>query len=504
VDHERPWRPLSREEFRQLQRGDRLRDRGGREWIVRAAAYLDPELGEYRVVLVTGAQVGMERSDTMLRLLPDPSHAAGLSWSALITWSRTPSTDVSHVATVNVPSAPRQAAALSSPGPITRSLPGTARCGSSRRISSRSVRGGTAPPSTPVHFNLVDPASVSFVGSHPGSLACLSVASGIIHFDLARQWPEAVGVARPLLRARGPGGQGRPADLRPGRPIHAPPLGPGRGRGRLPRHGRAGRRGRAAARGRRHDGSPDGRRADDHPCWADGRRAGAALGREQLTLLGVDDHRGVDGIKALGVLDEMTGIVIHDAWPAYWNVGFEKVSGHGLCNAHHLRELLAVTDLDGQRWSERMTNLLLEMLAKRNAAMAAGRTELEPEQVTAFEDAYDRVIREGWRENPRRAGKRQRSKAANLLRRLDEHRDEALRFLHVFAVPFTNNEIEGDLRMTKLHEKISGGWRSMEGARAFLAVRSYLATARKQGQGMLEVLTAAFEGRPWMSAAAGP
>lgn len=74
----------------------------------------------------------------------------------------------------------------------------------------------------------------------------------------------------------------------------------------------------------------------------------------------------------------------------------------------------------------------------------------------AFEAAYHRVIRDGWRENPGRKGKRQRSKAANLLRRLDEHRDEALRFLHDFAVPFTNNEIEGDLRMTKLHEKISG------------------------------------------------
>ena len=225
---------------------------------------------------------------------------------------------------------------------------------------------------------------------------------------------------------------------------------------------------------------------------------------ERLTLLGVADRRGVEGVKVLGVLGAMTGIVIHDGWAAYWNVGFEKVSGHGLCNAHHLRELLAVTDFDGQRWSERMTNLLLEMLAHRNAAMAAGRTRLEPEQMAAFEAAYDRVIREGWRENSRRKGKRQRSKAANLLLRLEEHRDEVLRFLHDFAVPFTNNEIEGDLRMTKLHEKISGGWRSMEGARAFLAVRSYLATARKQGQGMLDVLTAAFEGRPWMPAAAGP
>jgi hypothetical protein len=89
------------------------------------------------------------------------------------------------------------------------------------------------------------------------------------------------------------------------------------------------------------------------------------------------------------------------------------VGGQGLCNAHHLRELVAVTDLDGQRWSERMTNLLLEMLEARNTAMEAGRTELEPERVAAFEQAYDRVIRRGRRENPRRAGKRPPSKAAN-------------------------------------------------------------------------------------------
>lgn len=78
---------------------------------------------------------------------------------------------------------------------------------------------------------------------------------------------------------------------------------------------------------------------------------------------------------------------------------------------------------------------------------------------------------------------------------------EVLRFLHDFRVPFTNNEIERDLRT---HEKVSGGWRSEDWARAFLRVRSYLATARKQDMGMLETLTRAFEGRPWMPAAAGP
>ena len=61
VDSALTGQPLSREEFRQLRRDDHLRDRGGRDWIVRATAYLDAEQGEHRVVLVSGAQVLIER-----------------------------------------------------------------------------------------------------------------------------------------------------------------------------------------------------------------------------------------------------------------------------------------------------------------------------------------------------------------------------------------------------------------------------------------------------------
>lgn len=229
---------------------------------------------------------------------------------------------------------------------------------------------------------------------------------------------------------------------------------------------------------------------------------GAATDR--LALLGIADQRGSEGMKVLGVAEGFTGIAIHDSWSSYWSPALGKVKGHGLCNAHHLRELAAVTELDGQRWSGRMSDLLLEMLDTRNAAMRAGQSALEPTTITELEQRYERIIGAGWRENPGQRQRRRLSKAANLLRRLDERRPEVLRFLHDFRVPFTNNEIERDLRMTKLHEKISGGWRSMEGARAFLALRSYLTTARKQGQGMLEVLVGAFEGRPWLPAAAGP
>jgi len=225
---------------------------------------------------------------------------------------------------------------------------------------------------------------------------------------------------------------------------------------------------------------------------------------DRLTLLDIHRRRGGEGIKTLGVAGELSGIAVHDHWSSYWGDALPKVSGHALCNAHHLRELTDIRDFFGQRWANRMINLLIEMLVIRNQAMDRGQAALDPDLLVEFERRYGNIVNEGWKANPRREGRAQRSRAGNLVRRLDEHRTEVLRFLHDFRVPFTNNEIERDLRMVKLHEKVSGGWRSESGARAFLRVRSYLATARKQGQGMLEVLTQAFEGRPWMPASSGP
>ena len=85
--------------------------------------------------------------------------------------------------------------------------------------------------------------------------------------------------------------------------------------------------------------------------------------------------------------------------------------------------------------------------------------------------------------------------------RLDRHQDDVLRFASDFTVPFDNNQAERDIRMIKLQQKISGCWRSREGADAYLALRSYIQTARKQGQGVLAALRAAVQGEPWLPAA---
>ena len=77
----------------------------------------------------------------------------------------------------------------------------------------------------------------------------------------------------------------------------------------------------------------------------------------------------------------------------------------------------------------------------------------------------------------------------NLLARFQKRREDTLRFLHDPSVPFSNNEAERDVRMMKLRMKISGGFRSLEGAADFAVIRGFLSTARKQGWNIIQALT---------------
>jgi transposase len=142
-------------------------------------------------------------------------------------------------------------------------------------------------------------------------------------------------------------------------------------------------------------------------------------------------------------------------------------------------------------------------------ANVAGLKRLSEQALRELHASYREVIALGYEENhslePGTGGRRpKRTKSQNLLLRLDERETETLRFAHDFRVPFDNNLCERDLRMVKLRQKISGCWRTRVGARRVLAIRSYLSTARKQGQRPVEVLTALAAGKPWVPMAAGP
>jgi transposase len=227
-----------------------------------------------------------------------------------------------------------------------------------------------------------------------------------------------------------------------------------------------------------------------------------------LSLFTVHAKRGKVAMDQAGVLPRFAGVAVHDGWAPYWR--YEEVT-HALCGAHLLRELDAITEEPGQGWAAGMAELLVDAKLVADRARAAGADQVDDAVLGRLRARYRRLLADGQATNPpppaigRRRGRARRSPAANLLVRLDAHRDEVLRCLDDTRVPFDNNQAERDLRMVKLQQKISGCWRTPAGAEAFLAIRSYVATARKHGRNPLAVLGQLFEGRPWLPAPApGP
>jgi transposase len=226
-----------------------------------------------------------------------------------------------------------------------------------------------------------------------------------------------------------------------------------------------------------------------------------------LSLFVVHAKRGVAAMDAAGVLPGFHGVAVHDGWSPYWR--YEQAT-HALCAAHLLRELEGIAALPGQGWAAELAEWFAIACGQAAAARDAGAERLAPAVLARLRDRYDHILATGRAANPaptRPPGRRRRprrSPAACLLDRLEVHRDEVLRFLEDLRVPPTNNLAERDIRMVKLQQKISGCWRTLEGAQAFLTVRSYVATARKHGVNPLVALRRLFEGDPWMPAPALP
>jgi transposase len=220
----------------------------------------------------------------------------------------------------------------------------------------------------------------------------------------------------------------------------------------------------------------------------------------RLTHYARHGKRGQAATDAIGLLPRLTGRLIHDGWASYW----QYPGPHGLCNAHHLRELAAVAEQPGQGWAAELHALLRAMLRHVRQGRAAGHTASPPAECAAFVARYRALLAAGYAANPPparapdgpRRGRIKQSTARNLLDRLSAREDAALAFLHDWAVPFDNNQAERDLRMLKVQQKISGTFRDAAGADVFCRLRGYLATLRKQAQPLLTALELTLAGHP--------
>jgi len=189
----------------------------------------------------------------------------------------------------------------------------------------------------------------------------------------------------------------------------------------------------------------------------------------------------------------MTGIIVHDHWKPYYTM---TDVDHALCNAHHLRELKALIEIEKEPWAKRMYKLLIKACRTVERAIARGADALAAATMRRLDRLYDAVVVSGLafhRAQPAllkkgARGRQPRRTGHNLLMRFRNFKSDVLRFARNFLVPFANNQAERDIRMMKVKQKISGCFRSTFGAENFATLRAIISTARKQSWNILDTL----------------
>lgn len=220
----------------------------------------------------------------------------------------------------------------------------------------------------------------------------------------------------------------------------------------------------------------------------------------EFTYLDISPKRGYLGMEQCGVLPLFHGIAMHDCWASYWS--YEDCQ-HAVCCAHLLRELTGIAENHPeQKWASAFIDLLLEMKKVKDKAVEVGKETLSYYHYHKFDKRYDELIKQAREENPlpvtteKKRGRKKKGKILALVERLDNYKASVCLFIHNFMVPFDNNQAERDLRMIKVKTKVSGCFRSEEGARDYLKIMSYIGTAHKQGHNAYDAIRKAISGCP--------
>ena len=211
------------------------------------------------------------------------------------------------------------------------------------------------------------------------------------------------------------------------------------------------------------------------------------------TWMGVHPKRGREAIDEFDLIPRFGGILGHDGWMPYRHYADCQ---HSLCNAHHVRELRAIAELGNNAWAQQMIDLLYRANDEVNAA---AERRLSQERIDALRTEYRTLLTTGEVLNPSapssgRRGRTRQSDATNLLARLRLYENDVLRFTFNPDAPFTNNIAEQAIRMCKVKQKVSGCFRTLNGAAAFCTIRSYLATLHKQKFNLYHSLVQALQG----------
>jgi transposase len=210
-----------------------------------------------------------------------------------------------------------------------------------------------------------------------------------------------------------------------------------------------------------------------------------SAGTENATVYTIHKKRGREAMDAMGILPNFKGTAVHDHLKSYYH--YEQCA-HAECNEHHLRTLKYLYENLGIVWAYDMACLLLRIKKHVDLCKLFGVDCLEQEDVEKYIIHYREIL--SGADHSEQAPK----EARNMAKRLSKYEQEALLFMLDFAVPFTNNLAERDIRMPKAKQKISGGFRTHERASVFARIRGFISTVKKKGKQVFDGLVSVFEG----------
>ena len=218
-----------------------------------------------------------------------------------------------------------------------------------------------------------------------------------------------------------------------------------------------------------------------------------------MTYYALSKRRGTKALYEIDFLPNYHGIVVHDFWKSYFKATEAK---HAMCGAHLLRELTGIYENHPeQTWARDMYHQLLDMCRTADFYNQNPDIGSREQYMDCLKRAYDEIVKRASAQNPLpqkvqgKKGRPKRGKIRALIDRLREHKDDICRFADNALVPFTNNQAERDLRMIKVKNKVIGCFRSLEGARNFLTLKSFTSTAAKNGVTTFQALLALFSGQ---------
>ncbi len=218
-----------------------------------------------------------------------------------------------------------------------------------------------------------------------------------------------------------------------------------------------------------------------------------------LVSLYASPTRGKAATLEHGIFKAHKGVSVHDRFSQYFSL---KRNLHQVCTAHLMRDLEGISIYQGEQWAEDMKELLSKMIVSASEARDAGKSRVSKKVMSDLLSRYDELVEQGISQNAAPVGYKKpvgyKNECLNLAKALKKHKISVTRFLKDLTVPPTNNEAERSLRMVKLHSKISGCFQSMDHARHFARVRSYIQTARYHDVGALSVLRMLFQNNAWM------